>query len=136
MGRHRKPIEQHKREGTYQPCRHSGPRPVIVSPVKPDDLSGGAGDVWDSLSPHVATLGIYTAADAMALRLLCESFALYIKNCDQLKSDGNQIGNKEHPAVRSRSRHFREALELMRQFGMTPASRNKILGILTPNKGN
>ncbi|QGQ21207.1 phage terminase small subunit P27 family [Gimesia benthica] len=132
MGRHRKPIEQHKRQGTYQPCRHQGPEPDPTKPVKPDDLTGAAGDMWDALAPVLESMGVYCEADSVALRLLCESYGLYIESCDKIRREGFLItltdnkGNQrrvEHPAAKHRSRHFKETLDLMRQFGLTPSSR-------------
>lgn len=123
MGRKRKPIEHHRRDNTFQPCRHSGPEPEATKPIKPDDLTGAAGEMWDALAPVLESMGVYCEADSLALRLLCDSYAGYVAAGEAIRTDGGYIGQKEHPAQRARSRYFKEVIDLMRQFGLTPSSR-------------
>jgi P27 family predicted phage terminase small subunit len=132
MGRPSKPIEIHKRDGTYQPCRHAGPELKKQAPIMPSGLEGIAVETWERVSPIIAKMGVLTEADWMSLQLLCESYGEYVQACETIKTEGRYISqvNKngseyqtEHPAVKSRSRCWKEVIELCRQFGMTPASR-------------
>ena len=133
MGRPRKPIEQHRRDGTYQPCRHKGVEPKSVKPEMPGDLKGEAAQLWSDLTPILEDMGIYTAADSLALRLLCDSYAFYMEASEYVKEHGSYYvahvtrGGlevfKEHPASKAVSRHRKEIIEMCRQLGLTPASR-------------
>ncbi len=133
MGRHRKPIEQLKQNGTYKPSRHAGPEPETAVPVMPADLAGAAAEFWQAASPVLTEMGVYTEADAFALRLLCESYGYYREACDMLEADGhyveltNKNGSKyiaEHPAGKVRARHWKQVVDMLRRFGMTPSDRN------------
>lgn len=131
MGRHRKPIEQLKREGTYRGDRHSGPEPEIMPPEKPAGLQGVSGEFWELVSPAIKQMGVYTEADQQSLKLLCEAYQNYSECKEQIESDGRFITRVtksgeslvEHPAGRAMSRHLKEILYLMRKFGMTPSDR-------------
>jgi len=133
MGRKRKPIEHLKRNGTYKPSRHAGPEPEPAVPVMPADLAGVAAEFWQAISPVLTEMGVYTKADAIALRLLCESYGFYRESCDVLEADGHYIEqtNKnnskyitEHPAGKVRARHWKQVVDMLRKFGLTPSDRN------------
>ena len=132
MGRYKKPIEQLQREGTFRSDRHAGPRPAVVKPTAPEGLNEKALAMWKKLSPIICEMGIYTAADELALRMLCESYALYVEACDDIDAKGtyitqvNRTGNEyytDNPSVKARGKYWREVVEVCRQFGMTPVSR-------------
>lgn len=133
MGRKRKPIEQLKRNGTYKPSRHAGIEPEPAVPVMPSDMTGAAAEFWRAITPVLTEMGVYTKADALALRLLCDSYSRFRSACVTLDADGNYLEstNKngsqylaEHPAMKARARHWKEVVEMLRRFGMTPSDRN------------
>lgn len=131
MGRHRKPIEHHKRDGTYQPCRHAGPEPEVVPVEMPVGLDGYAAAFWEAVAPVVNRMGVYTESDHQSLKLMCEAYANYRKCQDRIEEDGmfvtrtnrNEDYLAEHPALRVMSRHWKELVYLLRKFGMTPSDR-------------
>lgn len=132
MGRPKKPLEKHKLEGTYQSCRHAGPRPELAEPGEPEGLTGDALKMWRKYSPIISEMGIYTDADELAFRMLCESYALYVAACKDIEKNGqyetqlNRMGNvyyTENPSVKQRAKHWREVIDICRQFGLTPSSR-------------
>ena len=133
MGRRRKPIGQLKQNGTYKPSRHAGPEPEAAVPVMPEDMAGTAAEFWNRISPVLSGMGVYSEADAVALRLLCESYSYYRDACNRIDADGlyieqtNKNGSKyltEHPAGKVRARCWKQVVELLRRFGMTPSDRN------------
>lgn len=73
MGRPRKPVEEHVKNGTYKPGRH-GPLPAAPDdptgpPAKPADLSGDAAGFWDRVVPLIATIA--RDRDAPMLAEMC-----------------------------------------------------------------
>lgn len=131
MGRHRKPIEQHKRDGTYQPCRHAGPEPEVIVPEMPTGLGEDAKRYWPEIAQVIKETGVYTKADRFALRLLCDSYADYAKARDVLENEGryiervtkNGVALVDHPALKAMGRHWKEVAYMLRKFGMTPSDR-------------
>lgn len=132
MGRPKKPIEEHKRQGTYQPCRHAGPEPEITTPEQPQGLTERAAKFWSEVAPILERNGVFTECDGESLRLMCESYAGYAEARDTIQEEGmfitqvNKGGNSyltEHPAAKARARHWKELFDMLKQFGMTPASR-------------
>ena len=132
MGRPKKPLEKHKREGTFQACRHAGPEPELVDPQEPEGLTGDALKMWRKYAPIIGEMGIYTKADELAFRMLCDSYALYVAACEDIEENGpyqtqvNRMGNvyyTDNPSVKQRSKHWREVIDICRQFGLTPSAR-------------
>src|SRR5690348_7657214 len=72
MPRHPKPVELKILNGTYKPSR-DGPPPdddgEVRPPVKPTDLKGGAGKIWDALTKLLAP--VVRESDAPMLAELC-----------------------------------------------------------------
>lgn len=75
MGRPKKSIEQHLKDGTYRPDRH-GPIPgagggsgVVAPPKKPADLNSDAAAIWSKLLPLLANT--VRDRDAPLLAELC-----------------------------------------------------------------
>ncbi len=127
-----KPIETHKRQGTYRPERHGRLVLPVELPDAPADLHPTAAAAWNIIGGHVKTAGVIARVDLYALRLLCESIKLYLDAQDEIEERGvtliemSTVGNEKtviNPAVRVRSQVWREIVKLLTQFGMTPASR-------------
>ncbi|MCH9776451.1 MAG: phage terminase small subunit P27 family [Planctomycetes bacterium] len=145
MGRPRKSIEQHKRDGTFQKCRHQGPELESNELPVPEDIKGAAAEAWQELAPILASMGILSEADSMAFRLLCDSYGLYLESCEHIAEHGayyvahitragiEQV--KEHPASKARSRYWREVESMARQFGLTPSARTGLNVGTTKNDG-
>lgn len=74
---------------------------------------------------------VTTDADAMALALLCNSYAMYRDACDTLEREGMTVetekgGKKPHPAVQIRHAAHEQLMKGLAAFGMTPADRARI----------
>lgn len=143
MGRPKKPLTQHKREGTYRKHRHEGPEPESVKPGDGDGLEGVALDTWNKISPVLTGMGVYTEADELALHMLCESYGFYVDASKDIKENGrykiqvNKTGNEyyiENPSVKARGRFWREVVDLARQFGLTPSARTGLSVIKVEEK--
>lgn len=127
-----KPREQHERQGTYRADKHGSGRLPIEIPDMPPDLSPVAQGAWNTISLRLLDAGLVTAIDGAALRLLCESWALYLDCQDDIATRGiviemtNKAGYTNrvpNPAVRIRSDAWRQIYSMLRQFGLTPSSR-------------
>lgn len=134
-GRPAKSISEHQANGTFRKDRHPGPSLPVEVPPMPPDLSPTAQARWNVIAEHVRFSQVVSRVDGEALRLLCESWALYLEAQDILSRDGITITEstaaggarvKVHPAVQVRSDAQKQITGLLRQFGLTPAARTTI----------
>lgn len=132
MGRPRKPKQHHQATGNYRPSRHGALNlPVEIPPV-PEDLTEAAADTWAVVTEQLLAAGLVSRIDLHALRLLCESMDLYLLASEEIQLYGVTIDQEMttgavkrvvNPAVRVRSDAWRQVVILLKQFGMSPASR-------------
>lgn len=126
MGRNRRPVESRLLDGTYQPSRH-GPLPDPVEgagpPVKPADLDGDAGRLWDSLTVLLA--GVVRDRDATMLAELCWQWAELqrIKEVIAKKTPGAKGYNQLLVAAGICTDKFDK---IASRFGLTPSDRAKL----------
>lgn len=145
MSRPRKPVEQHLRDGTYRPSRHSGGTLPVEIPAMPPDLSPAAQAAWNTITTGLERAGLVANVDGAALRLLCESWETYLEASDDVRRNGiltpytnkagatNQVVN---PAVKVRSESWRQIYLMLRQFGLTPSSRTGLSVIERTDDGD
>jgi len=130
MGRPRKSIDEHLRNGTYRPDRH-GPLPVPVSPadapaeklVRPPSLTGRAAAVWDELAGLLG--GIVRRKDIPALVELCrwiERSERIAATLDKLKPTEKEFKGLVVVAGIATDK----VAVLTSRFGLSPADRAKI----------
>jgi P27 family predicted phage terminase small subunit len=138
---------EHKRRGTYQPCRHAKPgqdaQPSTTAiqgrPKRPAYLSDEARKEWNRLTPLLQQRGSLTPADATALTLHCEVFARWLDCQRQLKKDGATItvtffsksgetmtAMKPHPALKIAQDCERSLRHSLDSFGLTPVARERV----------
>jgi len=108
--------------------------PVYIGKAeKPIWLSALALSHWDSIEPILSSGGAIMSSDSTALALLCESCARYLhyktmfeekfKNNPVMLVDGKIVDN---PVANRLEKAQDSFLKLLRDFGMTPASRANI----------
>lgn len=96
------------------------PRPVRLP--KPPDYLGDVGKAkWREIGKLWLEMGVLTIGDFDALSNYCTLWEMYIQACEDFKicgidSDCERTINKVSPML----------LRLQEQFGMTPASRNRV----------
>ena len=90
----------------------------------------------------LAELELLTAADLESFVILCSLFDRISEIDKELAKTGewyenDRGGSVRHPAAARRDRYSEERLTLLRQFGMTPSSRNnlQIQQSAAPKKG-
>jgi P27 family predicted phage terminase small subunit len=124
------PAATHKKRGTFQPSRHSGPdsKPVPGIPEPPADLTEAAREAWISIAGKLLDAKLLTALDDLALRLMAESVDMYLRAGREIEHWGltsvTDKGNTiQHPAVAVRNKAWSQIVKLCQEFGMTPAAR-------------
>ncbi len=123
MGRPRKPVVKHVLDGTYRADRH-GPLPVdpdaVPAPVKPADLTGAAGDLWDRIVRLLP--GVVRDRDAEQLAEMCRWWARAQRvgaALDKAQPGSLRFGRLTSQAATATGTFDRIA----KRFGLTPADR-------------
>lgn len=124
-----KPVEVHKREGTYRKDRHGevvvvGGRPTSFE--APVHLKPAARKVWDELIPIVQP--IVDRADMWALEALVEEVVRWREAERILEEEGMWVlspnGYKiAHPAIAVAQKAKKEYRDWSARFGLTPSDR-------------
>lgn len=130
MPARKKPLTQHRIEGTYRADRH-GPlpgddgcdKPRHRPPPKPADLDPDAAEHWDFLAPLLTDT--LTERDGMAFRQLCELLARQRKLWDVLAT----IPATDPHALRLLrlvAAGTDRLLKFSEKFGLTPLGRQNL----------
>jgi phage terminase small subunit len=112
-GHNRKPTSLKLLQGTWRPDRHNPREPVLLAgrPRRPEWLRKAARPHWRRLVEDTEVLGVLTPVDGVALALLAEALACYVA-----APEGDW---------RQRSTWQKNAMRLLQDFGLTPASRGR-----------
>jgi phage terminase small subunit len=134
MGRHKKPIEQHKLEGTYRDCIHGkNAEPVIAGylEVPADFLPPGTitdGFVKDHYQRHVrllANLHILTVSDIPEINMMYETLQEYRRIYEKLQEE--EIGSKEYESLSYLLlKYGKRFSDHAVRYCISPAARNKL----------
>ncbi len=118
----------------------------IVEP--PAFLADIALDAWRRLAPMLSAMRVLTRADEMELAMLCENWAMYRANQEEIArvgraayavaryNDGGELTSVSVSSMVANSVRLRDAINKgLTEFGLTPAARARlIVGKLnTPN---
>lgn len=100
--------------------------------LKPEKLPARVSKVWDRVAPRVChpTVDRLKAHNVEGFKLLCDSIARYEQLVAWLSrhhetyvtETRNGTQHKSRPEVAQRNEAFRQALTLLRDFGLTPAA--------------
>ncbi len=128
-GRPRKPKETKKAQGTLRPCREVGDNPQyeLIAKSPPDFLSQGAKMEWAGLVELLQEAGVIKVSDAMALGMLCEDYREYKNMCRRIDREGFVIDGKRSPVLKIRDDANKRVFDKLAHFGLTPASRSRII---------
>ncbi len=136
MGRPRKPTNLKILDGSYRPDKDGDPdlipQPKRVASIQPpNDLGVDGTKYWNDNYDELSRLGLLTVVDLPQFLELCV-LVDKAKHCEQVMADegawyhtdkGNIL---RHPASLQRDKYVAEKMALIRQFGMTPSSRNTL----------
>jgi P27 family predicted phage terminase small subunit len=134
-----KPIEVHKRNGTYRADRHGDGMPLLIA-GRPDlaeferpprELDREAAQHWRLLVPDLIRSGILDRTDLPALILLCETWSDIRKHRRVLRERGQyESGSMGQPVASPSVRMLRDAIsqynQLAAAFGLDPLARTRL----------
>lgn len=133
--RGRKPKPTHLKAITgnpgKRPLNHAEPRPDIVIPDCPPELSPAAQREWHRLVGDLAALRIITSLDRAALAAYCGAYALWAESTEAIQKYGAMVKSPtgypiQSPYVSIANRQAEIMMRIAAEFGFTPASRSRI----------
>lgn len=97
----------------------------------PNDLESETVEYVNNILKYLEKNETLNIIDGGALYMLCESYNTYIKTSKQLNKEGytfeNNMGNiTVHPAFQVRKTALAQAMDILRDFGLTLKSRKQI----------
>ena len=135
-GRPPKPLERHRRDGTYRRDRHGDGLPVLVGgrPFElepPADLPPAALEVWRLVVPELVTVGLVDRVDVPALVVMCTAYARMVEAGELVAAHGLVVESTRGTAiVNPAAKVERDAsllfLRYAEQFGLTPSARARL----------
>lgn len=100
-------------------------------PKMPSGLDTAGRVAWLALCDALEVLGILSTVDALALELYAETYSGYRHAHDMVKKHGMVIANdgkpKRNPYMTEVHQHKAELIKFNAEFGLTPASRSRIV---------
>lgn len=139
-GRPRISDEQKKARGTAQKCRLNPDKPVgtkiIDAGDPPDHLSDEAKEIFKIVTSELIAAGTLEAVDVNLVLLLCDQYQDYYEasKSRQLYARTQHGEKKIHASVKLKSQALKNIISLSGQLGLSPAARQKIKVVKTPEK--
>ncbi|PCJ18014.1 MAG: phage terminase small subunit P27 family [Candidatus Cloacimonadota bacterium] len=133
MGRHKKPTNLKKLEGTYRKDRANDaePQPDIVIPKCPKILGREGKKEWKKITKHLESLQLISNLDETALMLYCRAYENYIQAEQNINQEGNIATSEKGVSYISTNAqlsamYFKQMKTILVEFGMTPSARAKV----------
>lgn len=139
-GRPRKPTNLKVIEGNRGKRGHSSqePDPDYLNDLTPPDwMPEVAKAVWNELAPQLRNARLLTRCDVVALEQACVAIAQYRLSVRRVgeelikvrqPTDENPAGSEMiNPWLLVQSMAHKQAMALLREFGMTPAARSRVV---------
>lgn len=155
VGRKRKPAELHVLQGTHRKKDH-GPKSAAAigggvskptkAPNPPDELDRIGKAEWRRVVKLLMEVNLLANADLRHLARYCAAYQdvrRITKELDKWNKDHPKLYNMthngtgtlvSHPLVGQRERATKSMLEFGREFGMTPSSRTRLIGMMEAPK--
>jgi P27 family predicted phage terminase small subunit len=119
-----------------RPLNKSEPKPKRQRSRPPAHLSDKARGTWERIAIILDDMGVLTAADSIALEMLCEAYADYLLARDELEAFGSNfyqtvnsqggVMHRPHPAVAVMQDADRRIRAWLSEFGITPSARSRV----------
>jgi P27 family predicted phage terminase small subunit len=113
-------------------------------PACPPELEGAAREAWERFSQELDSCGIGSQLDAIALQLLCETYAAHVVAAEQVAKLGAVWIERTEPGKLPKFAYSpywviqkneqKKLLTLLAEFGMTPSSRTRVSARPTETK--
>jgi P27 family predicted phage terminase small subunit len=119
------------RRGPKPRPKHPKSDPLAGPPDKPTWLDETAAEKWDELVEMLDERHVITQADRTALALLCQTYAQWRAAADELRKTSvaaeTEAGMpKQSPETLAVNQLAGRLLVWLREFGLTPASRDRV----------
>jgi len=132
-----KPVELHEQEGTRVRSKYADPKAMAVVDAAsidvPDHLNENEAAIWQEFAPRLKAVGLLTEADIVSFEVLVYAVVSWREAKDEL-ADSNltkitaATGNtKKNPLVAIELERRKAVLDMLREFGMTPSSRTRVI---------
>lgn len=110
------------------------PKPQVVRPTRPAQLSRTARSEWDRIAPELERLGLLTKLDRAALAANCQAYGLWVKAEKEAAVDGLVVKTKDgkliqNPYLSIANKAMRQMHEFLVEFGLTPSSRTRVVAV-------
>lgn len=110
---------------------HSEPKPRVVLPRPPGQLSNEEKEKWKTTVKELHPLGLITTIDKDALAMYCVIYVRWTKAEKMVREKGEIIktaaGNIiQNPYLSIANRALEQLNKLGAEFGMTPSSRSRV----------
>ncbi|MBA7586330.1 hypothetical protein ES708_28327 [subsurface metagenome] len=125
-----------------RPLNKNEPKPPLIAPECPEELSDKAKEEWARTAPILERLGLLTELDMATLAGYCENYARWLEAVKFLKKNGTtyqyikkrdkkgkpkDIYIAPFPQVAIARQCMEQITKLCAEFGMTPSSRCRML---------
>lgn len=138
-GRPRKPTAIKALNGTLRPDRTNPNEPKldVCLPDRPSWLDEDplSAQLFDQVTSYMKDMGVGTRVDGLALSLLSDQVALYLRLRKTILNEGELITTqntngdpviKPHPAITPLNQAFANINRLLREYGLTASSRSNL----------
>lgn len=143
-GHNRKPTALRILEGNpgKRPLPKDEPQPPAGKPKVPVWVQGSARKLWRQIAPALESMGVLTTVDTHALGMLVDAYAQYLQAkavidkegltyekerfVDQERGFVHVLEIRQRPEVPIMQDAWKRVLNMMVQFGVTPASRSRL----------
>lgn len=132
MGRLRKPVEVHIRNGN--PSHYPLPEPLPVPkgcPTPPAHYDKEHLEIWNFYVDAIDGMGVMSPNDAHAIEMMVDSWVAYRYMQRLVLAEGytsdTKAGLRVSPECKVREMMFKNTMQMLTQFGFTPVARANIV---------
>lgn len=132
-GRKKEPTAALERRGSKKVAERKDEPPVLDGLILPADLEGTlAAVIFDQYAEMLKRTRVISRTDSMALELLARTYQEYHELDIYLKTNGlvgevinedGSVSKAQRPEVKIRAENRATLIKLLREFGLTPATR-------------
>jgi P27 family predicted phage terminase small subunit len=134
VGRKAIPTEIKKMRGNpgRRPLNEAEPKPPQECPPCPAHLDDAAKAEWDWITKHLLDIGVLTVIDKAALAAYCQAYSRWSAAEETVRKTGLVLKSAEgnfytNPYLAVVNKALQQMHSFLSEFGMTPASRTKIV---------
>lgn len=116
----------------YRRDRMNADRPALLQGAFiREPLTGKAAEFFEAYFPQLYKGGVLSDSDSPGFHLLCKIYAQF-QEAESMLAESGQIaftakGERQHPAIKNYLQLSAVYLSLLREFGLTPASRSGVI---------